>query len=145
VAAAQTDEHCSYCDGFPLNSTGIPELDHFQPKGSFPSLAFDWNNLYLACSACNREKLEQWDDALLRPDSPGYGFGRFFKFDTLSGALSPHPGVSEEDQLRARRTIEIFGLNRDDLKRARRAQLKLRRKYASPEVAYRFLFVERGA
>jgi hypothetical protein len=27
-----TAEHCSYCDGHPLNATGIETVDHFRPK-----------------------------------------------------------------------------------------------------------------
>lgn len=142
IAGAQTDEHCSYCDGFPIGATGRSELDHFVPKEREPGLAYDWNNLYLACTACNGEKLSKWDPLLLRPDAVDYSFSRYFCFDTLHGSLLPQPGASEHDQARARRTIEILGLNRNDLCRARRDRLRPRRKYAHAELAYRFLFVE---
>ena len=141
AAGAQTDEHCSYCDGFPLNVTGRPELDHFKPRDAAPELAYEWTNLYLCCSACNGEKLKRWDAALLRPDASDYSFGAYFRFDTITGALAPHPGASQEDQHRASRTIDLFGLNRDDLRWARKDCPRSRRKYAHAEFAYRFLFL----
>lgn len=143
VAARQTDQHCSYCDGYRLSATGRPELDHFEPKERAPQLAFEWTNLYLCCVACNGMKLAQWDVLLLKPDANDFSYERYFCCNGMNGSLFANPAAPPEDQLRAKRTIEIFGLNRSDLCLLRRAQLVPRRKYANADLPYRFLFIER--
>jgi uncharacterized protein (TIGR02646 family) len=113
---AMTANHCSYCDGHPLGATDVPAVDHFRPKGRevFYGLVCTWTNLYLSCSACNKAKREQWDDALLHPDAPDYRFERYFEFRFETGELQPAPAASTDEQQRARCTIKIFDLNRAD-------------------------------
>lgn len=112
--AVMTAGHCSYCDGHPLGATGVETVDHFRPKGhpAFYELVCTWTNLFLVCTACNHAKREQWDDALLRPDDPDFHFERYFEYRFDSGKLEPATAASPEEQRRALRTIEIFGLNR---------------------------------
>ncbi len=31
-----TNEHCSFCDGFPLNDTSKETIEHYFPKKMFP-------------------------------------------------------------------------------------------------------------
>jgi hypothetical protein len=47
---------CSYCDS-PLS--GNVDVEHVAPKAGYPYFSVDWNNLVLACTACNSYKLEQ--------------------------------------------------------------------------------------
>jgi uncharacterized protein (TIGR02646 family) len=136
-----TAEHCSYCDACPIDGTGEETIDHFRPKGrpEFYELVCEWSNLFLACSACNNAKQNQWDEALLRPDDPDFGFERYFEYHHDSGRLLPSTTASPEDQERARRTIEIFDLNRRGACSNRRRTVEwIKRR--SPEVdGYRFL------
>ncbi len=124
--SAMTDQHCAYCDGFPLDATGREEVDHFKPKSrpEFYPLVCDWTNLFLCCTACNGAKREQWDADLLRPDAPGYAFEAYFEYRFDTGELRPASTASAEAQRRAGRTIEILDLNRAgncaNRKRARR-------------------------
>lgn len=41
---------CYLCESIKLSDK---EIDHFQPKSSFPSKTHDWENLYLICRHCN--------------------------------------------------------------------------------------------
>jgi uncharacterized protein (TIGR02646 family) len=111
--AEMTQQHCAYCDGYPLDSTGEDQIDHFQPKSqpAFYSLVCKWDNLFLSCHRCNRAKLDQWEEALLRPDDPAFHFERFFVYEFDSGKVLPNPAASADDQHRAVRTIDILGLN----------------------------------
>jgi hypothetical protein len=42
----QTQDHCSFCDAFPVDPPSIPTIEHFRPKTAFPREAFKWENLY---------------------------------------------------------------------------------------------------
>jgi uncharacterized protein (TIGR02646 family) len=112
---AMTAGHCSYCDGHPIDATGTETVDHFRPKGhpEFYELVCAWTNLFLTCSACNHAKGEQWDEALLRPDDLVFSFERYFEYRFDSGELHPAAAATSDEQVRARRTIEILDLNRN--------------------------------
>lgn len=103
---------CAYCDGYPIDATGEIQVDHFRPKSRFPMFVCTWPNLFLVCSACNGEKGEQWDSALLKPDGERYQFDRYFVYRADTGELLANPGAAPPDQVRARTTIELLGLNR---------------------------------
>ncbi len=45
---------CFYCE---IKLAADSEVDHYIEVAEEPQLAFDWDNLYLSCSACNRKKL----------------------------------------------------------------------------------------
>lgn len=115
--AAMTAEHCSYCDGHPLDATGVETVDHFRPKGrpEFHELVCTWTNLFLTCTACNHAKREQWDELLLRPDFADFRFEDYFEVRFDSGILEPAAAANAAEQQRARRTIEILNLNRPGL------------------------------
>lgn len=143
--ADMTARHCSYCDGYPLDATGNGEIDHFRPKSreEFYELVCAWENLFLICTSCNGAKHDHWEPALLRPDDPGYAFGRHFLFRFDTGALEPAPGITGDDRHRALRTIELLELNRTGACTARLTAIKtIRRRESDDEladVAYRFL------
>jgi uncharacterized protein (TIGR02646 family) len=117
---ALTIEHCSYCDGFPIDAYSEKEVDHFKPKADFPSDAFDWVNLYLVCTGCNKAKLAEWNPLVIRPDEADYAFERFFIVDALTGELKPNPGATVDEQERATETIRVFNLRRSGLCSERR-------------------------
>lgn len=136
-----TADHCSYCDAHPIDATSEETIDHFQPKGreEFYELVYTWTNLFLACSACNNAKREQWNEALLRPDATDFRFERYFEYHHESGQLQPSTTASPTDRARAQRTIEIFDLNRRGACSNRRRTVEWIQRI-SPEVdGYRFL------
>jgi uncharacterized protein (TIGR02646 family) len=138
-----TGGHCSYCDAGPdaIEATGEETVDHFCPKGrpEFYELVCTWTNLFLVCTACNKAKREQWNEALLRPDVPDFRFERYFEYDFESGELQPSAAATADDQARARHTIDILDLNRDGACRTRQRTVEWIQRI-SPEVdGYRFL------
>ncbi len=139
---AMTAGRCAYCDGFPIDATGEEQIDHFRPKArpEFYALVCAWENLFLICTACNKAKLDQWDDALLRPDVD-FHFSRYFMFDAASGILEVNPRASRSDQHRAGRTIEILDLNRKGACIARRNAWRalVRDPSGLADSAYRYL------
>lgn len=60
---------CAYCES-PLGATGAADVEHFRPKqraedldgridpAHYAWLAYDWENLLIACAACNRRTHE---------------------------------------------------------------------------------------
>ncbi len=72
-----TQGHCSFCDGYPIESTGVT-LEHFKPKSAYSLLAYTWNNLYPCCNKC-QEKGDFYSWLLLNPDNSSYDFYDYFK------------------------------------------------------------------
>ena len=122
---SMNQNHCSFCDGFPLEGTSKTPIEHFRPKSIYHSEAYSWENLYYSCECCQAEKREQWDELLLRPDAPDYEFTTCFAFDFTTGAIIGNPVADPETRTRAEKTISIYGL--DDEMRRRRRKLELRR------------------
>lgn len=107
-----TASHCAYCDGYPLGQWGDKTIDHFRPKAHFPREAYRWENLFLACTTCQRSKGSKYSEGALKPDLSDYDFERYFTFNFRNGAIEPRTiGTTAEEQDRARQTIAWFGLN----------------------------------
>lgn len=70
----ETNHHCSFCDGFPLETTG-ETIEHFRPKSVFPLISYVWANLFHCCKYCNESKGENPGRNLLKPDKLSYSFG----------------------------------------------------------------------
>ncbi len=123
----QTVGHCSFCDAYPVDATSLETIEHFRPKGKdhFPKLAFTWENLFYCCQRCQGEKLEQFDESLLKPDSDDFEFAKYFFCDFTTGEIKPNPGASEADRERARITSEIYGLNSHNLPTYRLQWIKI--------------------
>ena len=134
-----TQNRCSYCDAYPITSASREHIDHFRPKALFPERVCEWENLFLSCSACNEEKSEKWDEALLRPDAPDFSFERYFNYRFDTGNLEPNPAAKQEEQQRARATIEIFKLNREGACSARKKEARAMKDALHDDFGYRFL------
>lgn len=101
-------QRCMYC----MDNLAT-DIDHFKPKALFPLLTFEWENHLLACSHCNsNEKRDAYpvdDDQrclLVNPavEDPA---------DHLRLDLSV--GEYEGRTTKGWTSIEVFGLNRQDL------------------------------
>jgi uncharacterized protein (TIGR02646 family) len=121
-----TQEHCAYCDCYPVEDATPGEIDHFQPKTSpqFYLQVCVWNNLFYACRKCNNNKGTQWNINLLRPDMENYQFLDYFLYETDSGKIVPNPRASKKQQTRAETTIAIFGFNDPSRCQSRRRLMK---------------------
>jgi uncharacterized protein (TIGR02646 family) len=66
----RTDQHnkCCYCETKDFTSTSYGDVEHFRPKGGYQQertdaltkpgyywLAYEWSNLYFACTRCNSD------------------------------------------------------------------------------------------
>ncbi|WP_428664693.1 hypothetical protein [Runella sp.] len=141
---AMTDDHCSYCDGFPLKR-GDDTIDHFHPKTNpaFYSEVCKWENLYISCKHCQDSKVDQFEEELLRPDDIEFHFNRYFIYDYIEHTISPNPLASVEEQYRAERTIEIFDLKHKSLCISRRHAYQRYNSDADPVLSdynFRFMF-----
>ena len=137
-----SDNHCCFCDGYPLGTTSRQTIEHFRPKSLYPRLAYTWLNLFLCCDACQQEKLEKYETALLKPDVAGFRFEDYFINEYKTGKILVNPAASHTNQLRADRTIEIYGLNRrgrPESRKTQRRHYQNQRSRSNPsEFAYRF-------
>lgn len=105
-------QRCMYCE----DSMGS-SIDHLAPKDKFPHLAFEWDNLFWACSHCNsNEKRNAYPTYRSRP----------LLIDPVAQdprshiALSPFTGRFVGRSRIGKRTIAVFGLNREVLAKGRR-------------------------
>jgi uncharacterized protein (TIGR02646 family) len=106
----QTQDHCSFCDAFPVSPPSSPTIEHFHPKLKFPLKAYEWENLYFCCCFC-QTKGDEFYDKLLRPDAPDYSFERYFNCNYIDGNIEVNSLASPEDQERAKVTMELYKLN----------------------------------
>lgn len=139
----QTQEHCSYCDGFPLKK-GDYQIDHFKPKSlpGFYTLVAEWTNLYLCCDACQKRN-NKYDNLLLHPDSEDYAFEDYFDYNFSEHLLLPNPARPAINQQRATITITLFDLNHKGHKISRQRMLeayKYNREITIDDLGYRFMF-----
>lgn len=111
----ETHEKCLYCES-KIRHIDDGDIEHIIPKSVHPELSFDWENLSLACTICNRNKGDHYDpgsaEEVINPytDSPADHF--LFHRDFLT----PLP-----QSLRAQYTDQLLELNRAEL-RERRAE-----------------------
>ncbi len=138
--------HCCYCDAYPVQGVSSDTIDHFKPKSVYPNEAFDWDNLFYCCSACQEAKLERFETGLLKPDVQGLTFDKFFRFNASTGEIEPNPIASPEDFKRAEVSIQLFGLNEKGRPITRRQTFRERyQQFVSGGVSiddlpYRFIF-----
>ena len=138
-----TADHCSYCDGFPMESMLGDTIDHFKPKSIFPREAYKWENLFLCCYICQK-RINQFQDILLKPDEIEYEFGKYFFYDTDTGEIQPNLKSTPTDQNRAEYTIKIFKLNKYNRPKSRKMFFRNFAKAQNPiveEYPYRFILV----
>jgi len=108
-----TKNHCAFCDDLLFPEVGeIGNIEHFKPKSKFKDLAFDWENLYPICSRCNGTKNNRFDSLLLRPDEQGYKYSEWFRLDPCTFELKPQK--LNPNWQRAAKTIELYGLSKED-------------------------------
>ena len=141
---AMSANHCAYCDGFPMGAMSLRTIDHFKPKEHFAELAYSWANLYPCCNACQDAKGSDYDQKLLRPDDGSYEFAHYFLFNYRTGDLDINPFATADKQDRARKTLEILGLNdRDRDLPAERARVYIDQTERDSDTrAYRFMFTD---
>ena len=139
-----TNCHCSFCDGFPLDTTG-ETIEHFRSKSHYPLLSYFWWNLFYCCNHCQNSKGENPEQSLLKPDKDDYNFEKYFLFDYESGNIEINPALSlEAERVKARNTIELYGLNKYNRPLRRKACFRLFLKTNNADTQdfpYRFILI----
>lgn len=107
--SAESQNRCVYCEQ-QIGITSYAQVENFFPKVIYPELAFEWNNLFIACPICNLSKNAfdpQVDGELiiLHPALDN------MKDQFMKNELGHLIGTSEK----AKRTIDLFNLNREAL------------------------------
>lgn len=105
-----SNNHCAFCDGYPMQQMG-DTIEHFRPKSKNPELSHQWENLFIACSACQSSKGNEFDELLLKPDDENYSFSKYFTMNS-EGFFEPDISLTEFDKKRVIKTIELYGLNK---------------------------------
>lgn len=107
---AQTQDHCSFCDNFPVSPPSLDTIEHFRPKSLYPREAYEWGNLYFCCTHCQLKTIP-FQETALRPDRIDYEFDRYFRWDYTLGTIEVNEQATPEDQERASYTIQLYRLN----------------------------------
>lgn len=142
-----TVNHCSFCDGYPMGLGLIKEtIEHFKPKSVFPLLAYQWENLFLACHYC-QEKGDDYDERLLKPDDIAYEFERYFTFNFRTFEIDVRADAAEQDKERAEITLTMYRLNYTGRAKARQWIFKqfnnTKEEHRNiDDFAYRYMFLE---
>ena len=115
---AETHEKCAYCES-KIRHVDDGDIEHIAPKAPHPERSFEWENLTLACTICNRFK----DDYTVTPDTPEelinpYSDNPSNHFLFHKEILTPAP-----ESLRAHKTEEVIRLNRNELVEKRREKI----------------------
>lgn len=140
-----TQNHCAFCDGYPVKQLA-KTIEHFEPKTMFPEKSHLWTNLFYCCFNCQNSKLENYSNLLLKPDLLSYSFERYFIYraDGEAVNLHPNPRATENDQRRAKITIDLYGLNEHERPEDRFRVWRQFNDSNNPiidEFPYRFLFL----
>jgi uncharacterized protein (TIGR02646 family) len=141
-----TFQHCSFCDGFPIEATSQATIEHFKPKSKYPIEVYAWHNLYIACNKC-QEKNDNFDNRLLRPDAAEYDFYDYFLYNAATGEIEINPSADIDAQERAEITIDLYKLNADGRTAARKAARKSYlpalslNEISIEDCPYRFMFI----
>ncbi len=135
-----TQNHCSFCDAYPLVSRLKPTIEHFEPKIVSPLIAYKWDNLYISCYNCNSSKGDYFSTELLKPDANDYDFAKYFVFDNFTGNIKPNPQANFTDIKRAETTIETYGFNKNGKPADRIEEIEKYDNTSIDKFSYRFLF-----
>jgi uncharacterized protein (TIGR02646 family) len=115
-------ERCMWCSG-----SEAAQVEHLRPRRTFPEHSFNWNNLLWSCGVCNGHKGAQFPGPeaggpLLDPITEDVWKHLFI--DEF-GNLTPRWRADSNDQdLRAVKTISVLALDRDALQLSRQHRLR---------------------
>jgi 5-methylcytosine-specific restriction endonuclease McrA len=68
------DNHCCFCDGYPIGENSTETIEHFHPKVQYPLKAYDWDNLFYCCNKCQSEANKMPFTFTIMPSDANYLF-----------------------------------------------------------------------
>lgn len=122
---------CAYLGVLIGDGTGAPTVDHFLPKSSHRSLAYEWANYRLACSRMNSRKNAYQD--VLDPFAIEDGW---FNLNLSNMAIYPNPSLDTKIKADVQGTIDRLKL---DDRICRRARLQYYDAYANRGISFEYL------
>jgi hypothetical protein len=122
---------CAYCAEWIPLETGVATVDHFEPKATTPSLAYEWNNYRLAASKLNSRK-GNWRDVL----DPFAILENTFSLDFPSLLIKPSTNIDERERTKVLSTIGRLKLNSESSIKSR---LRWIRDYCTGEITFDYL------
>ncbi len=122
----ETSGKCAFCES-KIRHIDDGDIEHFIPKSTHPEWSFDWTNLTLACTICNRNKGVHYAPpgdplSLVNPyeDDPSDHF--LFHREILTGTPESLRGINTE---------QILDLNRGELRERRREKIDQLHEYVT--------------
>ena len=101
-------DYCSYCER--LIETNLA-VEHVQPKERRPDLRNSWSNFLLSCVNCNSNKGQKC--VVLRDYFWPHQDNTLRAFEYIeAGLVQPHSDLGDRDQVRARDTLALTGLDK---------------------------------
>ena len=102
---------CAFCETY-VPHTYYGDIEHFRPKSKYCRYAHTWSNLLFSCRICNGNKGNDFpmQDQIIKPTTENPE--NFFEYEKVLNESSVR--LTALDQ-RARNTIDLMGLNREDL------------------------------
>ena len=123
-----TDEQnqlCGYTEIY-INDLKDCHIDHYKKKSVFPELTFEWNNLIVATKDSNLGANYKDNKSGIQKNNYGNIFNpvidnveNYFDYTTW-GEVTPKTAISEVENQKAIKTIEVFNLNHNSLKDRRK-------------------------
>ncbi|MEA5467711.1 HNH endonuclease [Spirulina sp. 06S082] len=128
-------QYCSYCE---MKIPTALAVEHIQPKKIYPELELEWNNFLLACPNCNSTKKDK--DISLEDCYWPHIDNTFRAFLYLKGGLIHlNPILTQEEQQKARTTIELVGLQKESKSDKTRSDRRLSNRRETWDIAERSL------
>jgi uncharacterized protein (TIGR02646 family) len=105
----ETCGKCAYCEAI-IADVAAPNVEHILPKSRRPELVVDWQNLTLACPACNSAKGTYYSETapLINPYTDDPEEHLDFVGPVITGALGNDLGIRTAEKLKLMRTPLIF-------------------------------------
>lgn len=130
VITDERNQLCGYTEIY-IKELIYCHIDHYKKRSMFPELTFDWNNLIVATK-------DSYFGANYKDNKSGIqknDYGNIFNpvidnvenyFDyTTWGEVTPKTAISEVDNQKAIKTIEVFNLNHNSLKDRRKNLIRM--------------------
>jgi uncharacterized protein (TIGR02646 family) len=110
--------YCCYCESI-INIVSYEQIEHRIPKrktqNKYPEKTYDWNNLHLACSKCNGNKGNKYDENETILDAVDDDIKQHLNYK-----VNPSLGVLRKTlSQRGKTTVEHADLDREPLCKAR--------------------------
>lgn len=116
---AGAGQRCMCCSG-----GEAAQVEHYRPKGTYPSRSFVWTNLLWICSVCNLYKGDQFDESCQPVNPIEEQVWEYFFIDEFGNLCPRWSHESGSLNSRAVETIRLYSLDRQALQETRLARLQ---------------------